>query len=49
MPTGTSRNVLRTTVRPAMYSRMAASRCPSKTESTTVNGQYGEVFSVRMP
>ena len=32
-----------------LCSRIAASRCPSNTESISVNCQTGEVLSVRMP
>ena len=49
MATGTLRNVSRTSVSPAMCSRIAASRCPSNTESISVNCQNGDVLSVRMP
>jgi hypothetical protein len=49
MPTGVLRISVLASVSAASCPRMAASRWPSKLESSSVNCQAGEVFSARMP
>ena len=49
LPSARSGSAGRTSVRPAIVSRMAASCCPSKYASTAVNCQPGEGVRVQMP